>query len=527
MATLDRDLRAALLAARTTSEILAAVARVEYRRTHRDEDAPDHAIPSEADLYDWPDVRNLPPGDGPKDPVTWLTEAESRLVDVLGGEGWQWMALPALPALLQGAKNAPPASFSAVRAAKGSVTAHHVESVHARWLAIPEADRPRHPLAPVVKAWQGRARDIEPERRETAILPESFRVARIAAHVDGQDPQLPLTLTGGEVGEVGEVAAAPVQRPLFEFEVPETSLVPVLPLRMYRNAGGLDRTRGRGAPIAKRIWWGAIANSPIKYRERDGSIRLRTTLRDLNDWLYPGQRWHPKKLDALRRGLWEADAIRVDWERREWRIVGVEALPNETTKLDDPLPIRVAMPEGSDRGALIVLAMLYRCGTVSGPVFDAAIRLAYLWDAANRHNGGRRIYATRPRVLRDERCRLTDVAGKLLTGPDPALPWKDRRKIPADRPAVSWNDSRAVHVGIERNPAANKVPELDRRDLLRLFYGDEAPVDGVPAREALKQTRRMLRDHFEEPRFAVLEERFRGREFEAVRILQSRPSGGG
>ena len=302
-----------------------------------------------------------------------------------------------------------------------------------------------------------------------------------------------MTLTGGEIGEVG---TAPMQRPLFEFEAPTTNLVPVLPLRFYRDAGGLDRTRGRGAPIAKRIWWAAIANAPIKYREPDGSIRLRTTLRDLNEWLYPDQRWHSKRLDALRRGLWEADAIRVDWERREWRIVGVDAL-----------------------------AMLYQCGTVSGPVFDAAIRLAYLWDAAKARNGSRRIYATRPAALRDDRGRLTDAAGKVLTGPDPSLPYRERARAAADKPAVSWRDSRAVWAGEERNPAAEHVPELDRRDLLRLFYGDDAPVgaDPVTLAKATHETRRMLRKHF--AGFVVLEERTRGRDLEAIRILQPRPDG--
>ena len=366
--------------------------------------------------------------------------------------------------------------------------------------------------------------DVEPERRPTAILPESLRAAHIAAFAAGADPQLPLTLTGGEIGEVG---TAPMQRPLFEFEAPTTNLVPVLPLRFYRDAGGLDRTRGRGAPIAKRIWWAAIANAPIKYREPDGSIRLRTTLRILNEWLHPDQRWHSKRLDAQRRGLWEADAIRVNWERREWRIVGVDALPNATTKLDDPLPLRVAMPPGSDRGALIALAMLYQCGTVSGPVFDAAIRLAYLWDAAKARNGSRRIYAMRPKVLRDGRGRLTDAAGKVLTGPDPSLPYRERARAAADKPAVSWRDSRAVWTGEERNPAADYVPELDRRDLLRLFYGDDAPADSAAERRAIQEVRRMLREHFEAPGFVVLEERTRaapgGREFEAVRILQPRP----
>ena len=386
-------------------------------------------------------------------------------------------------------------------------------------LAPVESDYAPSLLALVVEAMPV---DVEPERRPTAILPESLRAARIAAFAAGADPQPPLTLTGGEIGEVG---TAPMQRPLFEFEAPATNLVPVLPLRFYRDAGGLDRTRGRGAPIAKRIWWAAIANAPIKYREPDGSIRLRTTLRDLNEWLYPDQRWHSKRLDALRRGLWEADAIRVDWERREWRIVGVDALPNATTKLDDPLPLRVAMPPGSDRGALITLAMLYQCGTVSGPVFDAAIRLAYLWDTAKARNGSRRIYATRPAALRDDRGRLTDAAGKVLTGPDPSAPYAERRKVPADRPVSNWRDSRAVWAGEERNPAAEHVPELDRRDLLRLFYGDDAPVgaDPVTLAKATHETRRMLRKHF--AGFVVLEERTRGRELEAVRILQPRPDG--
>ena len=163
--------------------------------------------------------------------------------------------------------------------------------------------------------------------------------------------------------------------------------------------------------------------------------------------------------------------------------------------------------------------------TVSGPVFDAAIRLAYLWDAAKARNGGRRIYATRPAALRDDRGRLTDAAGKVLTGPDPSAPYTERRKVPAARPVSNWRDSRAVWAGEERNPAAEHVPELDRRDLLRLFYGDDAPVgaDPVTLAKATHETRRMLRKHF--AGFVVLEERTRGRELEAVRILQPRPDG--
>lgn len=120
---------------------------------------------------------------------------------------------------------------------------------------------------------------------------------------------------------------------------------------------------------------------------RKSALPTGAMLRHLNNWLYPGQRWHWKRLDPMRRGLWEGDAIRVDCERREWRIVGMDALPTKSTWLDGPLPMRVAMPPGSDRGALIDLAMLYHCRTVSGPVF--ASRVSGRVDSASMRPGQR------------------------------------------------------------------------------------------------------------------------------------------
>ena len=44
--------------------------------------------------------------------------------------------------------------------------------VHQRWLDLPEEDRPRHPLAPIIAAWLDRPREVEPERRrDRRILP--------------------------------------------------------------------------------------------------------------------------------------------------------------------------------------------------------------------------------------------------------------------------------------------------------------------------------------------------------------------
>ena len=523
-------------------EVLAEVARALWHDTHDGAECPDDAIPTPGALCEWwTDNDPDPTGEGAdrmvqllgEGPWVWRVFRYPRQLDegdirgrrigfrsTAGGEGAADHDLSAIPvSMLVPDLRYDEEADEFIAPAQNPFHVLTIARIHQLREAAPKADRPRHPLAPLVAAWQARPVEVAPETRPTAILPESLRAARIAAFAGGADPQLPLILTGGELGELG---TAPVQGTLFDFEAPSTSLVPVLPLQLWRNAGGADRTRGRGAPISKRVWWAAIANTGTGFRVSDGSVRLRTTLRDLNEWLYPGQRWHPRNLERLRFGLWEADAIRVNWERRDWRIVGVEALPEASTRLDDPLPIRVAMPPGSEHGALIDKRRMYAAGGVSGPVLDACIRLAYLWDAAKVKTGGRRIYATRPRVLRDDRGRLTDAAGRLITGPDPALSWDRRRKVPADRPAMNWRDSRAVVVGEERSPAADHVPELDRRDLVRLFHGD-IETDGARLRMLTFEARRMLREHFEEPGYVVVEERLRGREFEAVRILEPRP----
>ena len=49
----DRELKAALLAARSAADVIAAVTRVAYRRRHPGANCPDDAIPPEATLAAW------------------------------------------------------------------------------------------------------------------------------------------------------------------------------------------------------------------------------------------------------------------------------------------------------------------------------------------------------------------------------------------------------------------------------------------------------------------------------------------
>ena len=131
------------------------------------------------------------------------------------------------------------------------------------------------------------------------------------------------------------------------------------------------------------------------------------------------------------------------------------------------------MPDGmnTNNGALIGIEPLRIYGAQAAPKFRAWVRLAYLWDAAKIRNGGRRIYATIPEVLRDSDDHLTDAKGqKILTGElyRTRNGWKFRQ---GNLPQTAWYHPLAIQTGRpERNPQGDKVPVLSNSDMVKLFY---------------------------------------------------------
>ena len=150
------------------------------------------------------------------------------------------------------------------------------------------------------------------------------------------------------------------------------------------------------------------------------------------------------------------------------------AFPEHDTKLDDPLPLLVRMPDGvKGNGAMINVMIMQRYGVESAPKFRAWIRLAYIWDKAKIRSGGARIYATRPKVLRNDEGYITDAKGQVIrTG---KLYSTDRgwHCKEGNTPQTAWYHPLAITVGEERNPEADKVPVLDSTDLVHLFFDDK------------------------------------------------------
>ena len=133
-------------------------------------------------------------------------------------------------------------------------------------------------------------------------------------------------------------------------------------------------------------------------------------------------------------------------------------------KPDDRIMFTVRMPPEMNvtNGALIGVTPLREYGAQSAPKFRAWVRLAYLWDAAKIHSGGKRIYATVPQVLRNAEGYLVDAKGNLiLTGGLYYTKKKGWKFHQGNMPQRAWYHPLTSRTGEQvRNPQADKVPIL-------------------------------------------------------------------
>ena len=384
-----------------------------------------------------------------------------------------------------------------------------LKSIHSFWEFCKKANSSlKHPLAPIVRAWmQEQIPKVPPARRnDTGILHDKIKNTF-------PSPRLPLTTAETVPAKpeqlmlINNLPQEKLQLELPGLVFPETELVPALPLVAYENAGGNPVQRGRGAPIEQRLFVNVLVEYEQRQRGQHDLSRLYTTYRDVKSWLYPNGSTDSKKvlIPRLRQGLWNLHNLRFIWERREWNIIAVDTLPTMDIKPNDPLTFTTRMPPGmnTSNGALISIEPLRLYGAQSAPKFRAWVRLAYLWDAAKMRNGGNRIYATIPEVLRNSDSYLVDAKGEVtLTGNlyRTKHGWKFRN---GNMPQTAWYHPLAIQTGgTERNPQADKVPILSDADMVKLFY-DHTERKGSLFRECLRIAKQHAHDIQENGRIVI------------------------
>ena len=443
----------------TATEILAWCARATWHDSHGGAECPADAVPCEADLSAWL----------PSCPTAAKHEAGDRLAPVLGAPG-AWLAYRNVAHLFTVRRLAEPAAGALAFGDGAYAVAGDLASVHQAWLALPDADRPRHPLAPIVAAWQGRPREVEPDRRRTGIMPRfAGELLAPGAIIEADRDRMPLS---EPLMLVPSKPDGQLWLPGLDPQSTNPEAVPALLLAML-DAGTLAQP-GAGAPLRDRAF---VEPLMLAMRE-DRALGERFYIRDVRiadvvTWFA----WNPARYrpdddaygGALKRAMTNANAVEIPLAGGGFLFpVFFEAV--EGLRPESRLVVSVRLLAGSGHGAGVVRAVLRQTGKVSAVAWR--LYLAFCFDWNRIAYKGRVPHLTQPEVLRDARGRLTNADGTLIAGPDPTWPKRRRDATPADRPVTDWRDSRAIEIGREPNPRGESLHRVydAPRDLVRAAF---------------------------------------------------------
>ena len=280
------------------------------------------------------------------------------------------------------------------------------ELAHLVWQdATRTSPKLKHPLAPLILAWQSGPTEVQAVRaadgslRADAIMP---RVAMRRQLNSGTDRLYLAPAYNGSDGEGTQVAL-----PGFQDGRP-TGRVPVLPVNLYDL--GVEAGEARGghgaAPIPARMLVKLAAAPSSFVRHSDRFVTYEITLRDLRDALYP-----PERIDGRTRKppnvgrMWPRihQAIRVINSEARIPILSPKTgyghfhhllrINENFGKIDLEMPIGVVLDIPPEvEGGVQLPHRLDQWGAESAPAYRALIGLSFLWHEPGRTHapkGGR------------------------------------------------------------------------------------------------------------------------------------------
>ena len=357
--------------ARTTEEILAAVARIEWANANQGADCPPDQIPTEADLLSW--LPECPEPEREEALAQARETAHALTTDLVGDFGKNALALRGLIVLTFHWRD---------WLREGKLPENPGEAVaclHSAWRGLP-TPRPKHPLPPLVRAWQRRPVEVEPEPRSDRIIPGPLAV--IPKQHASRSQQRLFSTGYGVTRQPGE------QLRLFDLEKRRS---PCFPIEAFELSGGKTVSAGRGgpAPVELRLFVEGVLS--VRTADRTGrAVAIEATggMRGIAKKLWPKKRRIQKReYEALARAAAKLDALWIHLRDSQGRIRGGQrivlvthyAYPEGTGRGADPGRLRfvVDLPDGSDQGP-VVSPTLNRWGN-SAPAFRGLLNLAYRW----------------------------------------------------------------------------------------------------------------------------------------------------
>ena len=351
-----------------------------------------------------------------------------------------------------------------------------IPALHDRLQALPEDLRPsRHPLEPLVKAWQERPAPVERNTRKDRTMPSRLGMVNGSDSRAGRlfNPAMYL----GETQDGGQLVM-PGFAEYFQ-DLP----TPALPLVLYDL--GIEqevRQGGEGAPLALRIWVESILSIGIDDRRLNQPMVFETPLGKFLEEAWPGDRPRPSVWVPRLENLSEVLASRnakipyrdpetgIDYARN---IVLLNDFPRKggRRELKEGMVRRIVdLPPGAINGPTVSPRLRF-WGLVRAAHYRALLGLAFRW-----WNPGITHYPVGPRKHRywapsQDPPRygspLTDADAVALCFPISTR--QQRRNLVLESWRVLWDlvaASEARHVSGHFLPPA-KLPHTPRHGALR------------------------------------------------------------
>lgn len=448
-----------LIQAKTAADILRELGRSVWALTHNGEECPSEHIPTEQDLLDYADAIDASAMDAANERLTAVQQAAVRRAQRpdLAQEQWHWR-LGTTWDIARDAK----ASYHLMAAPVAPLPYPFgyapIEWVHEHWANMKAA--PKHPLAPLVAAWQERPAKVKPRGGTKGLIGAPFvhvRPSEATPPPAASEERLPRAANFSELGDV---------QPTFPSLIPQTGSerAPAL-LDALRKAG---RAAGRGhvgyLPV---IALEGMLDLRTEHRDNKIKLNRHTNRKILTEWLgmdASQYRRTNKAGKAYRRALLSLNSIVIDLPNGGW-FRPIMTAAQHGPGLDDEVEFALRMPTAAAVGPAIDRELLRRLRQ-SAPAWYMFIVLAVHWD---RHGGvhGELIKPKLPDVLRNEQGHLVDAKGKVIL---------DKR----GKPTSNWNHPRAVKLTdkegyatrrVWNGKALEKYPTLGSDDLVRFAYG--------------------------------------------------------
>ena len=243
---------------------------------------------------------------------------------------------------------------------------------------LPEGPDPETDLALLTHAVEAMPAPVHPNTRQDRTIPARIGMASRNDHRAGR-LFTPALYAGDKTGQL--------VLPGFAAHTPDLP-TPALPLALYDLGIGQGvEQRGRGAPLALRLWIEAVLSVGIQDRMHGGPVAMEVTLRDLLKRLYPRRRPKPNeywpRLMAAVEAL-ESPEARIPFEDPDTggsglqRVVLVSRIPRGESALDDKVRLIVDLPPGSRQGPVLSPDLPW-WGLKSAPAYRALIGLAFRW----------------------------------------------------------------------------------------------------------------------------------------------------